>query len=196
MSKKLWIGVAAACTALAVAGLAAAHNRDAGVQSATATFNATSVTEKVQATCTAGGDTYAFTRAIYTGTATSSDPRLSGPVTIRAKSLVDTTTGVGGLVGRVRIDGTDSSGAYGVVRAAISNSQAAGVVHAKLHGPGGWLLASLGSGFDTASGFSAGTVGAATTGAGAIFSGGSCLRAVHGKGNGHKPLRLKFELRY
>ena len=71
--------------ALTVAGVAAAHRGAPSVQSVTATFNATTVTQHSLTTCSInGGDTFQATRATYTGTATSADPRLAGTLTIRA----------------------------------------------------------------------------------------------------------------
>src|SRR5579884_2699641 len=94
-------------TALAAAGAAAAHRGAPSVQSVSAQFNATTVSQRYLTTCSVnGGDTFQATKAMYTGTATSSDPRLSGALTIRAWSLVDTTNGVGHVYGHFRIVGT------------------------------------------------------------------------------------------
>src|SRR5215467_13883017 len=72
--------------ALAAAGVATAHRGAPSVQAVSATFNATSVTQRYLTTCSVnGGDTFQASRAMYTGTATSSDPRLAGALTIRAE---------------------------------------------------------------------------------------------------------------
>ena len=91
--------------ALAAAGVAAAR-KPTSVQAASATFNAPTVSNLSQVTCSVtGGDTFQATKATYTGTSTSTDPRLAGALTIRAWSLVDTTNGVGHVFGNFRIKG-------------------------------------------------------------------------------------------
>src|SRR6185437_16231298 len=129
MSKKrlalLGLIVAAA---LAAAGVAAAHRGAPSVQSVSATFDATNVSQHFLTTCSVnGGDTFQATRATYTGTATSSDPRLAGALTIRAWSLVDTTNGVGHLYGTFRIKGTGRNLAQGTLNAAISGGNESGL---------------------------------------------------------------------
>ena len=90
--------------ALSAAGVAAARGRTTSVQAASATFNAPTVSNKSQVTCSVtGGDTFQATIATYTGTSTSVDPRLAGALRIRAWSLVDTTNGVGHVFGRFHI---------------------------------------------------------------------------------------------
>jgi hypothetical protein len=161
--------------ALAVAGVAAAHGRAPSVQSVSATFNATSVTQHYLTTCSVnGGDTFQATRATYTGTASSADPRLGGVLTIHAWSLVDTTNGVGHLFGNFRIKGTGHNRAHGTLNAAIAGGQASGIARGWTGGPWGHLVASLGSTFDPTAGFSSGSIGSGTAGAGFLRSGRWC----------------------
>ena len=76
-----------------------------------------------QVTCSVtGGDTFQATKATYTGTSSSSDPRLAGALTIRAWSLVDTTNGVGHVFGDFRIKGP-ATRAHGTLNAAIANGR-------------------------------------------------------------------------
>ena len=92
-----------------------------------ATFDATSVSQHSLTTCSVnGGDTYQATRATYTGTSSSSDPRLAGAITIRAWSLVDTTNGVGHVYGLWRIRGAKAN-AHGTLNAALSGGKASGL---------------------------------------------------------------------
>jgi hypothetical protein len=171
--KRVWVLAAAVCIALAAAGLAAAHRGATAVQSATATFDATSVSNEYQVTCTVtGGDTFQATRATYTGTATSTDPRLAGALTVRAWSLVDTSNGVGHVYGIFRIKGTNA-GAHGTLNAALSNGNASGIARGFVRGPWGRLVASLGGTFGPSIGFSD-SLGSATAGAGFIRSGRWC----------------------
>ncbi len=181
-NKKLLAVAALLCVALATAGIAIAKAKSGAVTGASATFNATTVANEVQKTCTVSGssDTYQFTRGTYTGTAASSDARLNGPITIKALSLVDTTTGIGGLVGAYRVNGSDHAGAAGRIEAAISGDQATGAIHGHVSGPGGELFASLGSGFTGNGGFSNASVGSGSSnGAGVILSQGACVHTIH-----------------
>ena len=161
--------------ALAAAGVAAAHRGAPSVQSVTATFNATTVTQHSLTTCSVnGGDTFQATRATYTGTATSADPRLGGTLTIHAWSLVDTTNGVGHLCGDFRIVGTGTNRAHGTLNAAIADGNASGLARGFVHGKWGHVVASLGSAFSPTEGFSSGSIGSSTVGAGFLRSGRWC----------------------
>jgi len=162
-------------TALAAAGIAAAGiSRHLSVQAASATFDATTVSQKYQVTCSVnGGDTFQATRAVYTGEATSSDPRLAGALRIRAWSLVDTTNGVGHVFGVFHIRGTGTR-AHGTLNAALSDGKASGLARGFVRHSWGRIVASLGATFDPSAGFSSGSLGGSTTGAGFIRSGRWC----------------------
>jgi hypothetical protein len=171
--------------ALAAAGVAAAHRGAPSVQSVTATFNATTVTQHSLTTCSVnGGDTFQATRATYSGTATSADPRLSGTLTIRAWSLVDTTNGVGHLFGNFRIVGAGHDRAHGTLNAAISGGNASGLARGFVRGKWGHVVASLGATFDPVAGFSEGSIGSSTAGAGFLRSGRWCHPAGWPAGKG------------
>ena len=160
--------------ALAAAGVATAHRGAPSVQSVSATFNATTVTQRYLTTCSVnGGDTFQATRAVYTGEATSSDPRLAGALRIRAWSLVDTTNGVGHVFGVFHIRGTGTR-AHGTLNAALSDGKASGLARGFVRHSWGRIVASLGATFDPSAGFSSGSLGGSTTGAGFIRSGRWC----------------------
>ena len=160
--------------ALTAAGAAAAHGRGPSVQAASATFAATTVTNKDQVTCSvSGGDTFQATIATYTGASLSSDPRLAGALTIRAWSLVDTTNGVGHVFGQFRIRGAGTR-AHGTMNAALANGKASGIARGFVRHNWGHIVASLGSDFDPNLGFSTGSLGGSTVGAGFIRSGRWC----------------------
>jgi len=181
-NKKVLVVGALLCAVLATAGIAVATTKVGAVTAASATFNAATVANEVQKTCTVSGssDTYQFTRARYTGTAVSSDARLNGPITVRTLSLVDTTTGVGGLVGAYRIVGGNHAGAAGRIEAAISGEQATGAIRGHVAGPAGELFASFGSGFTGNGGFSNAAVGSGSSnGAGVVLSQGACVHTIH-----------------
>ncbi len=173
--KRLSLFVLLAAVALVGAGVAAAGHRAPSVQAASATFDATTVTQHYMTTCSVnGGDTFQATGATYTGRATSSDPRLAGAVTIRAWSLVDTTNGVGHVFGIFRIRGTGPNRAHGTLNAAVSGGKASGLARGFVRGPWGHLVASLGATFDPGAGFSEGSIGSSTPGAGFLRSGRWC----------------------
>jgi CHRD domain len=164
------------CTALAVAGVAAASHRAQGTQQAAASFNATTVTHSKTATCTGSDGTYEQTTATYTGTATSSDTRLDGPLTIRAHSVFNTTSGLGWVEGSFRVKGS-SGDVHGTLHAAISGANAVGALDGKAGHPEGKLIASLAAAFAPSTGFSSGSLGSGTVnGAGVVFQQGDCKR--------------------
>lgn len=180
MSKKRLLLLAPlAAAALAAAGVALANGGHTQAQAQSATFTATTVQHARLTTCTiSGGDTFATTLATYTGTATSSDPRLNGTFRIRAESLVDTTTGLGRVAGVFWIHSGNGAGAHGSLNAAVANGDANGSLIANVWGPSGRIFATLTSPFDPAAGFgasSAGSIGTGTIpGTGVVVSGLSC----------------------
>ena len=164
--------------ALAGAGVAAASHRGAqSTQTAAATFAATSVSHASGKTCTASDGSYRETTATYEGTASSSDPRLNGTLTIRAHSVVDTTSGLGWVDGSFRIRG-GSGGAHGSLHAAIAGGQAVGSVDGQANGRQEKLVASAASAFSPDGGFTSGALGTGSAaGIGVVFHRGSCTRA-------------------
>jgi len=172
MSRKRLVFFAAAAGALlASVGVAAACVQALGVQAASATFDATTVDKLSSNSCTtANGDTLVWTKGSYTGSASSSNAQLDGPLVIYAHSVVDTTTGVGYVEGRFEV-GPDGSTNDGRFVAALSGSGAAGFSEAELQSPDSRLLASFSSTFDPQNGFSKGSLGTGNAkGAGVILS--------------------------
>lgn len=176
--KRLVLLVLLVVVALSAAGVAYAY-RTTQAQAASAAFSATTVTDAKLTTCAVnGGDTFATTLATYTGTATSSDPRLDGAFKIRAESLVDTATGLGRVAGVFWIQGANGAGAHGSLNAAVSGGDANGSLIANVHAPSGRIFATLTTPFDPAAGFGAsgaGSIGTGTVpGTGVVVSGLSC----------------------
>ena len=120
---RIAVPVVLVVAAVAAAGVAAATHHTKSIQAAAADFAAGSISQSHTDTCTATDGTYQLTTATYTGTATSSDPRLNGSVEIRASSVVNTTTNLGWLDGTLRIHGTNT-GTNGRIHAAIANGAA------------------------------------------------------------------------
>ncbi len=94
MRKLLSIGGAIA--ALVIVGAATANELGGNaVKSVNATFSAATSSVAWTRSCTGADGTYAATRAVYTGTSSSSEPTLNGPLTLDTQSLINQTTGVG-----------------------------------------------------------------------------------------------------
>jgi hypothetical protein len=112
MRVKRFIGLAlAAVLALAVAGIAVAHGggKTGPTEAAQATITATPVADKSKTTtCTGVDGTYAISRQVFTGTSTG-DPRLTGDLIVKAKSVVNQDKGLGTSEGTVFIKGTGDS---------------------------------------------------------------------------------------
>lgn len=166
--------------ALVAAGMAAAHSQwTQSTQAASADFTATSVSQTRSNTCTGSDGTYQDTTATYTGTATSGNSPLNGPLEIRAHSVVNTTEGLGWMDGSFRVQ----SGVNASFHAAIANGNVVGLATAGSSHGNGKLLASLSSAFTQTGGFTSGKLGSGTaTGAGVLFTQGSCTKVKQTKG--------------
>ncbi len=159
-------------------GVAWATHRSQTTTAAAADFTASSVSQIRSNTCVGSDGTYQDTTATYTGTATSSDPRLNGPVEIRARSVVNTTEGLGWLDGTLRVRGS-SAGSSASIRGAVANGSVVGLVNGNGdHGGNGKLVATFTSTFSQNGGFTAGGhIGSGTaTNAGVFFTQGSCTK--------------------
>jgi hypothetical protein len=180
-NKRYIILAALLCAALATAGIAVATVKSGGVGGLSATFNATSVVKSVQKSCVVnGGDTYTYTRALYSGTAASSDPRLNGPIKIYAQSMIDDTTGIGAVIGEYRINGASASGAYGRIEASLSSGQASGAVRGHAFKPWGEIFAGFNGGFTASGGFTSVNVGTGSgNDTGVILQHGACVRTIY-----------------
>ena len=107
MPRKPLAALAASVSALVVAGIGLAHGGPGSVQAASATFDAATVTDLHSGTCTGADGTYTRTKATYTGTSTSSDARLNGTLTVRAKTFYNATTNLGVVQGHFRVENAD-----------------------------------------------------------------------------------------
>jgi hypothetical protein len=179
--KRIVVPAALLAAALAAAGVSAgALHRTQSTSSAAATFDAGTVSQQSSRACTSTDGTYLETTATYTGTASSSDPRLSGPLRIRAHSVVNTTTGLGWVEGAFRVR-DDGGGVRGTLRAAVAGGRAAGTVEGRAGGPAGKLVASVAGGFTPDHGFASGSLGStgSANGIGVVFQRGACTNAKH-----------------
>jgi hypothetical protein len=161
--------ITALSAALVGAGLAVAHgSQSKSVKAVSATFTATSASVVKTSTCTGADGSYASTKATYTGVAVSTEPSLNGPITIKTEALVNTTTNVGTVSGRLNIDVTGGKKTEAGFAAVYSNGNIAGLAsgHTDDHGS---LLGNLSSAFTAAGGFTGGKLGGATSGGDAVL---------------------------
>ena len=168
--------VAVVLVALVASSYAVAHGIE-GAKSAKAvagTFSATGTSTSSKTCTTTDGKSIVVTDGKYTGVA-AGDADLTGPITLRARSVVNTTDNVGTDDGRFSIDvagDKDTSGSYSAVydKGAIS-----GLAAGKAHQSNSKLIANLSATFSAASGFTGGKLGGGTAGGAAVeLSSGGC----------------------
>jgi hypothetical protein len=93
----------------AFAGLvSAARQPNFETSDVSAAFSATQSSMSTR-TCTQGTDTFRITRAVWNGTATSSEPRLAGTIVLRTRTVLNETTGDGWFTGTWRTRATAST---------------------------------------------------------------------------------------
>ena len=168
-------------TALGSAGIALGHGLGGGLKTSTAaaTFAAAPSSSITSKTCTGSDGTYVITKGSWTGTAASSNSRLSGAIRIHGELGVNQTTGLGWLVARVRIDaGSDGSNDAGAdLRGVVANGKLTGFLNGHIQDEGavyGSVAATVG-----ATGFSDGQIGGGTpTAAAVVIDRGSCTPAT------------------
>ena len=169
MHRKPLAALAAALSVLALAGFAFAHGGGpSSLQAASATFHATTVSGLKTATCT-GADGYTRTSATYKGTATSTDARLNGPLTVRATTLYNADSKLGVVVGGFRVGKT-----RGVFQAVDSDGSLAGFANGMTRKPRSGLLANLSATFAPSTGFDDGSLGDGSAPDTAVFVSGRC----------------------
>jgi len=171
MHRKPLAAIAAALSVLVLAGMAFAHGGGpSSVQATSATFVATTVADSKSDSCTGADGTYTRTRAMYSGTATSTDARLSGPMTVRATTVYNATTKLGVVSGQFRVGTT-----HGAFQAVDTDGTLAGFANGKAHGHDGRLVANLSATFDPATGFADGSsFGGGSAPDTAVFVSGEC----------------------
>ena len=165
----------AGLAALVATSVAVAH----GIQGAktakavAATFSASAGTTTSRSCTTTDGKTITVTDGKYTGTA-AGDADLAGAITLRVRSVINTTDKVGTVNGAFRVDvsGRDTTGAFSSV---YDNGGIAGLATGRAHSPGAGIVGNLSATFDPATGFTGAKIGGGTSGGSAIELGtGSC----------------------
>jgi hypothetical protein len=177
--------VAVVVVALVATSIAVAHGIEGAktAKAVAATFTATGASTSTRTCTTADGKSISISDGKYTGVA-AGDADLAGNITLRARSVINTTDNVGTVDGQLRIDvasGRDTSAAYSGVYAA---GTLAGFAVGRAHDPSARLIANLSATFSPATGFTNGKLGGGTAGGMAVeLSGASC------KGDDNKPDR-------
>ena len=169
----------AGLAALVATSVAVAHGIEGGktAKADAATFSASAGAISSRTCTTTDGKSITVTNGKYTGTATG-DADLAGAITLRVRSVINTTDKVGTVSGAFRIDvsGRDTVGAFSSV---YDSGAIAGLATARAHDPGTKIVGNLSAAFDPASGFAAGSkIGGGTNGGSAVELGrGSCKPA-------------------
>lgn len=176
MRRLIWTAIAA--LALAGAGLALADGFDSkAVKSVGATFTATTAGGLKTRTCTNADGTFAVTSGRYTGTATSSDPSLNGPITLAVRALINTTKNLGTVGGKLRIDAAGDRDTVARFDAVYSGGSIAGLAEGRAQEPYSRLIANLSAGYSPAGGFTGGKLGDTAGGAAVELGPGKCKPA-------------------
>jgi hypothetical protein len=174
MRKFIYAG--AAVVALVATSVAVAHGIEGAKSSkaVAATFSATGSNASSRTCTTTDNKTIVVTDGKYTGTAASGDSELAGAITLRARSVINTTDQVGTVAGTLRVNasGKDTLAAYSAV---YDHGTIAGLAVGRAHQPNARLVANLSATFDAASGFTNGKIGGGTAAGSAIeLAAGSC----------------------
>ncbi len=167
--------ITAALVALVAASVAVANGVDGAktAKSVSATFSANAGTVTSRTCTTADNKTIVITNGTYTGAATG-DADLNGNLTVRARSVVNTTDGVGVVDGSLRIDvsGKDTTAAFSAV---YNSGKIAGLAVGRAHEPNARLVANISATFTPGTSFGGGKIGGGTDGGTAVEVGpGSC----------------------
>jgi hypothetical protein len=132
-----------------------------------ATFSATQTKTSTRTCTTSDNRTIVVTDGTYTGTA-AGDATLAGAMTIRARSVVDTTNKVGLVTGQFGIDTSGQPNARGAFQAVYSAGQIAGLAAGRAGASHTALVANLSATFDPSTGFQSGKLGGGTSGGNAV----------------------------
>ncbi len=131
------------------------------------TFTATQVKTSSRTCTTSDNRTIVVTDGTYMGTA-GGDATLTGAITLRAHSVVDTTNKVGLVTGRLGIDTSGHPNAAALFQAVYSDGHVAGLAAGRAGAQHTALVANLSADFDPASGFANGKLGGGTAGGNAV----------------------------
>src|SRR5712691_8643312 len=167
---RTFVLVSVCLVALTAAGIAVGRSFDGNSKSAKSiagTFTATTASKVETRTCTTtDGKTLVSSTGTYTGTA-AGDPDLTGPATLSAHALINTTDNVGSVSGTLKIDVSSSADTTARYNAVYSGGSLAGLATGHGQDEHAKLVANISAGFSAAGGFTNGKIGG-TSGGGAI----------------------------
>jgi hypothetical protein len=162
--------------ALVASGVAVAHGVE-GAKTASAvsgTFSAAAGNVTTRSCTTSGGKSVTVTSGTYTGTA-SGDADLTGAITLRVKSVVNTTDNVGDVSGSFKI-GNVAQAAFASV---YDGGSIAGLATGRANKTA--LLGNLSATFSPTTGFTSGKIGGGTAGGSAVeLAPGGCQGSSSG----------------
>jgi hypothetical protein len=147
-------------------------------KSVAGTFSATAGKTSTRTCTTTDGKTIVVTDGRYTGTATG-DPDLTGPITLRARSVVNTTDNVGVVDGNFSIDVANGRNTQASYSAVYDHGTIAGLAGGRAHQPNARLVANLSATFAAATGFTNGKLGGGTSGGSAVELGAGSCKPAH-----------------
>ena len=168
--KRTLVGAAAAVAVLATAAIAVADGFDGGksITAVSGAFNATTASRVTQRTCTTSdGKTIVVTDGVYSGTGTG-DADFTGNATLHARSTLNTTDGVGLVVGTLKIDVASGRETVAQLTGVVSGTGFAGTAIGHAHDPAARLVANVSGGFSPTGGFSNAKIGGGTSGGSAV----------------------------
>jgi len=148
--KRTFILAAAALAALVAAGIAVGDGLDGtkSAKSVTGGFSTGTPTQFRTRSCTTtDGKTLVATEGVYTGSATG-DADFTGPIRLRARSLVNTTDGIGVVSGTLRIDVASGGDTVAHFDTVLSGGQIAGLASGHAHDPHAKLIANISASFN------------------------------------------------
>jgi hypothetical protein len=168
--------VAAAIAALTAVSVAVADGIEGAktAKSVVGTFAATSANVSTRTCTTSDGKSLAITNARYAGQSTG-DADLTGPITLRARSIINTTDNVGVVEGALRIDVAPGRDTYATYATVYDHGNVAGLAIGRAHDPSARLVANVSAGFSANGGFTGGKFGGGTSPGSAVELGpGKC----------------------
>ncbi len=185
--KRMLVVVSIATVALTAAGIAVANGIEGAksVKEVAGTFTATTASSVQSRTCTTSdGKTIVITDGTYTGTA-AGDPDLAGPAKIKARSIVNSTDGIGVVSGKIQIDVASGQNTEARFDAVLKGTQLAGFATGRAHDPSAKLLANVSSDFNATTGFANGKIGGTTGGTAAELGPGTCAHSDNDRETSH-----------
>lgn len=172
--------MAIALLALAATSYSVAH-ATASAKNATAvagTFAATAGSIATKSCLTADNKTIVTTDGRYTGTSTGAAD-LTGALTLRARSVINTTDGVGAVTGSLSIDVASGKNTRATYSAVYDHGTLVGLATGHAHGASTKLIANLSATFAPGSAFTSGRLGGSTSSGAAVETTSVGCKAAH-----------------